>query len=221
MKNLYIVIHTESEDQLRRNIERLDGIKIAGVFLINHGKLNYKQLYRIGNKLKKDDPNLWIGYNFLDLGSSAFTYLKDKEVDGLWVDNSFAGLNLFKLKTIDKARIKSKFKGLYFGGFAFKGQIQPPSMERACEDCKTFIDVPTTSGVGTGIAVDIDKIKVIYKYLGSSYRLAVASGITSENVGDYLPYVSDYIVSTGVSDSFTEINTDKVRKLSNLIYNYS
>ncbi|MCD8309993.1 MAG: hypothetical protein LUB83_02070 [Prevotellaceae bacterium] len=43
--------------------------------------------------------------------------------------------------------------------------------------------------------------------------LAIASGITPQNVTDYLPYVDYYLVATGISDSFTEINPDKLRQL--------
>ncbi len=71
----------------------------------------------------------------------------------------------------------------------------------------------TTSGPGTGEAADIDKIRTMKSALGD-HPLAIASGITPENVHEYLPYTDCFLVATGVSDSHTELNRAKVRALA-------
>ena len=43
--------------------------------------------------------------------------------------------------------------------------------------------------------------------------LAIASGITPENVRDYLPISDCYLVATGIGDSFEELNPVRVGAL--------
>ena len=46
------------------------------------------------------------------------------------------------------------------------------------------------------------------------FPLAIASGITPENVADYLDVADCFLVATGISRSFTELDPAKVRSLS-------
>lgn len=75
-------------------------------------------------------------------------------IDALWIDET--------VTTKDK-----KFKGLIFGGLAFKYQKQPSNIELACKEATYFTDVACTSGPGTGKAPSIEKIQTIRKYLGN------------------------------------------------------
>ena len=43
--------------------------------------------------------------------------------------------------------------------------------------------------------------------------LAIASGITPENVEEYLPYADSLLVATGISNGFTELDPLRVRSL--------
>jgi predicted TIM-barrel enzyme len=43
--------------------------------------------------------------------------------------------------------------------------------------------------------------------------LAIASGITVQNVDRYLEWADCFLVATGISDSHTELNPSKVRAL--------
>lgn len=43
--------------------------------------------------------------------------------------------------------------------------------------------------------------------------LAIASGITPENVADYLPHADSFLVATGISRSFTELDPVRVQAL--------
>jgi len=45
------------------------------------------------------------------------------------------------------------------------------------------------------------------------HPLAIASGITPENVGTFLPYVDYVLCATGISDDFHNLNPDRVRQL--------
>ena len=80
-----------------------------------------------------------------------------------------------------------------------------------------YVDVVTTSGEGTGLAPDISKIRGM-KTAISRHPLAVASGITPENVEEYLPYVDCFLVATGVSISHTELSRSKLQRLMEEVY---
>jgi predicted TIM-barrel enzyme len=50
--------------------------------------------------------------------------------------------------------------------------------------------------------------------------LAIASGITPENVGDYLDVADCFLVATGISRSFTELEPSRVRRLIERVRDY-
>ncbi len=82
-----------------------------------------------------------------------------------------------------------------------------------------FMDVVTTSGPGTGHAVHVDKIRAMKEALGQ-FPLAIASGITAENVQDYLPWSDCYLVATGISKSFVELDPILVKALIARVRNH-
>lgn len=41
------------------------------------------------------------------------------------------------------------------------------------------------------------------------FHLAIASGITPENIQDYLDFAGCFLVATGISKSFEELDRDK------------
>jgi uncharacterized protein len=52
------------------------------------------------------------------------------------------------------------------------------------------------------------------------FPLAIASGITPENVEAYLPYVDAFLVATGISSSFTELDSERVRMLAEKVHEF-
>lgn len=51
-------------------------------------------------------------------------------------------------------------------------------------------------------------------------RLGVASGITNENIKQYLPYIDLYLVATGISINYHELDAGKVRALTTQMAEY-
>jgi len=74
-----------------------------------------------------------------------------------------------------------------------------------------YCDVVTTSGPGTGQAAAVEKIRAMKQALGPR-PLAIASGITPANIGEYLPIADAFLVATGISRSFTELDPALVRE---------
>ncbi len=213
MRWLTPVIHCESSKQALRNVGLLDSLGINRCFLIGHS-MSYRKLISIIEDVKKEYPNNWIGVNFLDLDPEMAlgAVSEEVEVNALWLDD----LCIDEYAEVQEraARIKEKKPDdvVLFGGIAFKYQREVKDLRKVAQEAIKFCDVPTTSGDGTGLAANLAKIKAIKAALGKNH-LAIASGITPENVFDYMDDVNYFLVATGISQSFTELDSAKVKQL--------
>ena len=75
------------------------------------------------------------------------------------------------------------------------------------------MDVVTTSGPGTGQVAHVEKIRIMKESLGD-FPLAIASGINPDNILEYLSYSDCFLVATGISRSFEELDLSLVTELS-------
>ncbi len=218
---LLVVIHAVYLDQVWRNVQIAKAAGANGVFLINH-RITHQYLLDYYQAIKEKVPDYWIGLNCLDLGSAAVDSVP-KDTAGLWIDN--AGIQeraenpTAIAETFATRRQASGWSGLYFGGVAFKYQTPVTDLKKVAQLAIPFMDVITTSGDGTGIAAATDKIRIMKEAIGD-HPLAIASGITPENVTDYLPFADCFLVATGISDSHTELNPERVRQLVEIINNH-
>lgn len=113
----------------------------------------------------------------------------------LWTKRLLSGLYSLErllLKNWNSYK-ESGFSGLYFGGIAFKYLEQPKDLPETIRTAKGIVDVITTSGEGTGKSADINKIKTIYDNNVYGLPIAIASGISTSNVSNYLPYVDIFL----------------------------
>ncbi len=182
------------------------------MFLISHGWFNSNDLISLALEVKRDYAPIWVGINCLDLDAKEAASIMPNTIDAIWTDNAHIDEQeetqpyAEEVKAIFKKRLPST---LYFGGVAFKYQKHVENLEEAVKKSSCLMDVICTSGKGTGHAANIDKIK----RMAGTAPLAIASGITPKNVCDYLPYVDYFLVATGISDNFTNINSEKLKKL--------
>jgi len=208
------VIHVESLDQALRNARIAREKGCDGVFLINHG-LAYPELLAIHHEVFCEFPEWWIGLNCLDLAPwDAFDQLSE-EVAGLWVDNAYIDERVDQQPAADRiatARVKSAWTGIYFGGVAFKYQRPVDQLEQAAHLASQYMDVITTSGPGTAQAASLEKIQTLKRALGP-FPLAIASGITPSNVHQYLAIADCFLVASGISRSWSELDPLLVEEL--------
>jgi predicted TIM-barrel enzyme len=159
----------------------------------------------------------WVGVNLLGVQQEMvfyYTHTKTK-VAGVWVDNAKIKedqLGQPEAHSILEWQTRMRWEGLYFGGVAFKYQRQVEDLRRAVMTARDFMSVVTTSGPGTGRSANVDKIRIMKEALGD-FPLAIASGITPDNIAEYLPYSDCYLVATGISDSFEDLNPALTRRL--------
>ena len=208
------VIHVDSLEQAQRNARTAREAGADGVFLINHWMAD-EALLAIHEAVADAHPDWWVGVNCLGLSPEQVFRSVSPKVGGVWVDN--AGIDEGQEDQPFAERVlavrQSHAPGcLYFGGVAFKYQRHVDDLEAACPIAARYMDVVTSSGPATGSAAEVDKIRRMKQALGDT-PLAIASGITPENVGDYLPHADSFLVATGISRSFTELDPVLVRAL--------
>lgn len=226
IKEFIPVIHiTNNNKDLERNIKIILENNITHIMLISHGYLDYIELLDLGKELKSQYHNLWIGYNFLDLSSSnVFKFLLkgNIEVDGIWIDNSYVGLNQNYANELKKLWLeyKNKFNNsLYFGGVAFKYLPQPQYIDKAILESKTMMDVVTTTGSGTGNSISKEKINLFNRLINNDTNIGIASGISIDNI-DYLFNKANYfLVSSSISKNDSLFDENKL-KLFNDKFNF-
>jgi predicted TIM-barrel enzyme len=215
------VIHVESEEQALRNAEIARSAGADGLFLINHtGPCD--ELLAIHRRVRREIPDGWVGVNCLDLDpEDVFARVSD-DVAGVWADDACIDERRSdqpEAEAIARARRESGWGGLYFGGVAFKYRRPVQELARAAAIATGYMDVVTTSGPGTGLAAERAKIVAMKEAVGD-LPLAIASGITPENVADYLVCADCFLVATGISRSFTELEPSKVRRLVERVREY-
>jgi len=221
------VIHAQDDEQIDRNIETVVRCGAQGVFLINHD-FDVELFLPLIERCRQAHPLLWLGVNFLGVtGRDAFPVLADLEsrglpIDAYWADDACIDEqheSQSQAEGINTIREESGWSGIYFGGTAFKKQrvIDPADYFVSGQIAAQWMDVVTTSGVATGAAAEIGKIQTFRQGVGDS-TLAVASGITPENVHGYAPYVDAILVATGINLPEDFYNIDRT-KLSRLIDN--
>ncbi|MEO1613588.1 MAG: adenine phosphoribosyltransferase [Pseudomonadota bacterium] len=200
------VIHVLDEAQIDRNVEKVVSAGAAGAFLINHdfGKEAFLPLLAA---TRRRWPDLWLGANFLAVtGRDAFPDLhrmaeEAGQIDGYWADDARIDERLeaqSEATEIAGAR-EGAWRGLYFGGTAFKKQrpVDPADHERSARIAANWMDVVTTSGVATGEEADGGKVAAFRRGIGDR-PLALASGVTPDNAESYAD-VDAFLVATGVS----------------------
>jgi len=211
------VIHVNDDAQARRNVEVARQADADGVFLIMHYG-SYKQLLPLAARVAEEHPHWFVGVNCLDLVPYEVVRRVSPAVRGIWSDN--AGLDTSGgFERFATARVASGWEGLHFGGVAFKYQRLVGTPDEAAQRAVRRVDVICTSGPGTGRAADPQRIEGM-RAAAAEMPLALASGVTPENIEYYLPHVDAYLVATGIEISFEELDPHKTAELGRKIRGY-
>lgn len=198
------VIHMVNENQVLTNIRICVECGIEKVFIINH-VVSVNDLLKCALRVKQENPTLWVGVNMLGQTTETSLSLELTGIDGLWCDATI---------TPERAKSYRIFKGMFFGGLAFKYQPQPTDLKLACDEAKLATDVATTSGSGTGKAADVEKIKSIRGYLGN-HPMAIASGVSVYNIDNYKGLANYLLVASSITSAGEMIIKDKLIELKN------
>jgi hypothetical protein len=221
------VIHVKHGNELETAYR---GVKTAlkagadGAFLIemscrtSQGMMT-QVAYRIQGALCQDEANFHLGVNYLNMTHEPDLQIYEatrlSKIPLIWSDNPGGR------RSVEQARARVGWDGVYFGAVAFKYQ-DPVSLEdlpRVASEA-TWMDVLTTSGESTGRAIDLEKARAFAKSVPNSIR-AVASGVTAENARQLLPYFHAILVATSILEVGTdELSFEKTRELVEACHNW-
>jgi len=219
------VVHFADDFNFTRNIDLAVAAGAHGIWLINQG-INSEGLMVKADYVSKIYPELWVGVNMLGVPISrrlldACVYAG---VSGLWADDGqiaiLAGRGHQPVAEAIKDSLRD-WQGLYFGGVAFKYQAHVPQsmLSIVAATAAQFMDVVTTSGERTGSAASIEKVRALREGLGTA-PLALASGVSLENIETYLPLVDAFLVASSIEDDFGVFNEHRIMELAETIRNY-
>lgn len=221
------VVHCINPEQADRAVNIAMENGADGVFLINQGGMNVATLLQ--RAMSAARGGVWTGVNLLGLDPyEAAVEIRSEEADpstirGIWVDSARVDLDDPRRTTSWAAMMTAMRHGweaLYFGGVAFKGQQHVPDEHLAYVAqlaVNANVDVITTSGPATGSPPTVEKVSTMRDAIGD-HALAIASGITPENVSLFLPYVDAFLVATGIESSFGVFDPGRVRALADTIH---
>jgi len=185
--------------------------------------MSERDVLQLAREVRDQHPSLWIGLNLLSRTASktlTTTHSRGLRVDGIWSDwagieeHRVAGSSHPEAEAFMNARRAASWGGLYFGGVAFKYQreVALSDLSVAAEMSIPYMDVLCTSGPGTGHAADIEKVRTLRAGLGD-HAMALASGVTPENVRSYMPYVQAFLVGTGIEKQLGVLDPVKIEAL--------
>ena len=218
------VIHVLDDARIAANIDHIIDAGLKGCFLINHD-FGIDAFLPVLEAIRDRHSDFWIGVNFLAVtGLKAFPVLADLDergvrIDAYWADDARideSAVTQEEANNIAATRTDCGWKGLYFGGTAFKKQrpVDPKDYARAAGIAGGFMDVVTTSGIATGHSADLGKLAEFRGALPNR-PIALASGITPDNATDY-DIVDCFMVATGINFENDFYNIDPAR-LSHLV----
>jgi predicted TIM-barrel enzyme len=218
------VVHPVTRDHALAAVDVAVEAGADGVFLIDQG-LNERDVVALIGDVYHRYPALWIGVNLLSRAPAdalAFALAGVGRIDGIWSDNAGVderAANHPRAEEFVEARRRLGWQGLYFGGVAFKYQreVAHADLGRATAIASKYMDVVCTSGAGTGHAADPAKPRAMHEG-APDVALALASGVTTANVGEYLPYVAAYLVGTGIERELGVLDPQETKRLASAIH---
>lgn len=233
MKNksrFFVVIHALTNNTLNKGwIHILEESRTAkregahGVIIIpdyekGEKKANFSDMVQYMKRLKEaNSDEFLIGVNFLNTNDAAVEALYELQPDIVQCDGVFSSkLHREKFPTTE-----------FFCGVAFKYSknvhLSGDLLRNHCIEIASKCDVPTTSGDATAQAADLGKIREIRSYLPEEKRFGIASGVTVDNVRDYLQAgVTDFLVASSLintidASGFDLLDSKKIHEMSLLI----
>lgn len=220
MKNktpqIFPVIHHVDSRTTRNEAELAFQMGADGVFLISHygdkpayaGIADDETLMSLAKQLKAEHSNAAIGINCLSW--SPVKTAKRAVLNGLdmvWADSMGVDSTGLSREGVEmRALAASNPDTLFFASVAFKYMPFEPDPVSAAMHARLAGFIPTTSGSATGEAPDVSKIAA----MSEAGALAIASGMTPENVDLYAAYLSHILVATGISADEHHLDPQKL-----------
>lgn len=212
MSKVFPVIHFLNRDLALEQAAIAHAAGADGVFLISHHG-DDDELAEVAVEVKALHSGMAVGLNLLSKSPLvAAEQVIRRGLDMVWADDmgvDSGGLNNLGMSLTTMALANQQVT--FFASVAFKyrpHEVDPAGAARAAQKAGF---IPTTSGAATGSAPTVDKIMTMSH--GTGGCLAVASGMTPDNILSYARYLSHILVSTGVSVDDYRLDPEKLKAL--------
>jgi hypothetical protein len=207
------VVHYRDRTQAFSQSELAFDAGAPGIFLISHNRHD-ALLAPLACDIKARHPDKFVGVNHLGLSAvESFADVLRSGLDGMWTDRP--GVDSRGVRDERLFHLAQEHPALrVFASVAFKYQameVDPPMAARHALDAGYL---PTTSGTATGVAAPLAKIRAMSEATGR--KLAIASGMTAENIRILGPYLSHVLVATGVSKDEYHFDYELLRQFLGL-----
>lgn len=202
------VIHVTTEANALEDIKMIMDAGCSGAFLISMTGQD-DDIDPIVIKSKELYPKFPIGVNYLSMvASHALQRSLNLKCDATWSDNcGITSKGYDSVAFVLERMLLGYPNHLYFGSVAFKYQPHEDDPGFAARVAELAGMIPTTSGSSTGHPPSVEKLETMRGYVQS---LAVASGISSENVSELGPYVTHILIASAISNQYDRIDKDKL-----------
>jgi predicted TIM-barrel enzyme len=232
-RRFYPVIHCNARDQIEYNIKLCIEAKTNGCFLINHGYLFSDVFQELCCDLieKYQSPKFQFGVNYLENISNIGALVKAHKCDAyrIWLDNFGIDheCSAIQLKELNELSLYANiYEVEVYGGVHFKYQQKPTlsiqeSIDLAIDN---GIDSICLSGCATGKEANIEFIKIAFDHLKTkktNVDLAICSGISIENIDNYLPYIDQFLVASSLLKDEDNFDLNKLKQMSNRIKEFN
>lgn len=208
---LYPVVHINEVATATEQAEIALDAGADGVYLIDHHARSDDALFATFNDLSERRDGAYVGVNLLRYGPARAVRALSGAVwqgrlarspDALWSDDICEGSATGEAKLLRDADDRVQMMRI-LGGVAFKysaGYTEDPrQLRRAVDVSRNALDVVVTSGPGTGIAPPLAKVRTMkWRAQKQGLPLAVASGISLENIDEYKGIVDEVLVASSV-----------------------
>lgn len=213
------IINVNTLDQALTNVRIAREAAADGCFLISLGLASDEELLDIHQAILDAEPGFWVGINCVGMTLEKVFNRIDSRVAGVWADDALIDDSAAEqpaARRIRELQQQRDWTGLYFGGVAFKYQRPVRDPAEAARRARPWMDLVTTSGPGTGHPASPLKVRRMKEAIAPA-PLALASGVTPENVNDYLPWADCFLVSTGISYTLEDLDPGRVRDLIHVV----
>lgn len=230
---VYPVVHINNSIEAVNEASHALELGADGVYLIDHS-CDVDKVVDTFNQLSSVKSDAFIGVNLLGMGPlAACVAIKDlcddrnlnRIPDGLWVDDA-----LTEVEAGETLAYKKRIGGMngmrYLGGISFKYTAtfteDPGLAYQLTIDALERVDTVTTSGAGTGTPPTVEKISAMKHAAGDAGKmLAVASGVSLENIANYKGIIDEVLVASSVETApYSGVfDTDKLQTFIKVAHN--
>ncbi len=176
---------------------------------------------------KKQFPQLKLGVNYLGGHNDLYGYVNSFQIASkyelpiVWTD--FSGVDLIheldevSLHEIESHRLQSAFycSGIHMKYGTLRDKNKP--IELSALQAMGWVDGLIVTGGQTGEAASAHQLQKV-RSVTHDYPIGIASGITLENIKNYLTDAQFFLVNTGIADKNHRLIFDKTRALAELIH---